>query len=175
MMGWVARHPWLWWLIWILALAGYLGFMVPVWRSDRNESDRIALALGAMSVVGVVVAAIALKWTRDAAVLADKTWRSQILYEETQRLDLIFDAVTASSSAKSPQEAMNRVLRAMGGLGEKDLPETWRLVQPWGNVIPPQTLDSGQLDKASEELVGILDSKRLARASLLNNELTKGV
>jgi hypothetical protein len=91
------------------------------------------------------------------------------LYEETQRLDLIFDAITASYSAKSPQEAMDRVLRAMGGLGENDLPETWRLVQPWGNASPPQKLDSDQLDKASKEVVGILDSKRIARASLLTN------
>jgi hypothetical protein len=169
MAGWVARHPRLWWLIWILALAGYLVFTIHVWHSDKNESDRIALVVGAMSVVGVVLAAIALKWTRDAAVLADKTWRSQILYEEIQRLDLIFDAITASYSTNSPQEAMGRVLRAMGGLGGKDLPETWLLVQPWSNASPPGKVNSDQLDKASREVVNILDAKRIARASLLTN------
>jgi hypothetical protein len=169
MKSWVAKHPWLWWPFWILALAGYLWFTICVWHSDQTESDRIALVVGAMSVVSVLLAAFALKWTRDAAVLADKTWRSQILYEETQRLDLIFDAITSSSSARSPGEAMGRVARAMGSLGATELPQTYALVQPWGSNPLPENLDQHQLNLASDEVVKKLDAKRDARASLLTN------
>jgi len=59
------------------------------------------------------------------------------------------------------------VLKAMGTLGAKELPQTWLLVQPWGNASQPEALNRGQLDKASDEVIGILDAKRLARASLL--------
>ena len=162
-MSWVARHPRIWWGLWAVALLAGAGLVAFLWYSDSKESDRIALVAVAMSLVGLVIAAFALRWTRETALIADRTLRAQVLSEDMQRLELITGAIRDGATSTSPTDAAKRLGTALGPFTETMLPMTYKLQRQWHAGRLP---DDSTINLARKEIADLLDAKRLARASL---------
>jgi hypothetical protein len=162
-MNWVARHPRIWWGLWAVASLAGAGLVAFLWYSDSKESDRIALVAVAMSVVGLVIAAFALRWTRETAVIADRTLWAQVLSEDMQRLELIAGAIRDGATSTSPTDAAKRLRTALGPFTGTMLPMTYELQQQWHKGRLP---DSSSINLARKEVADLYDAKRLARASL---------
>jgi hypothetical protein len=158
-----AKHGVIWWIIWAAVLAGLVALMAFLWRSDKHESDRIALVATAMSVVGVLIATVALKWTRDAVIIADRAMRAEILYEEMQRLEMIAGAINDSLKDAEPSESSTRLAKALGGLHRKVLPDTFALADSYERGEGPA---ADLVTKAIGEVTEHLEAKLLARTSL---------
>jgi phosphate/sulfate permease len=162
-MKWVAQHPRIWWGLWAVALLVGAGLVAFLWYSDSQESDRIALVAVAMSVVGLVIAAFALRWTRETVLIADRTLRAQVLSEDMQRLELIAGAIRDGATSTSPTDAAKRLGTALGPFTGTDLPRTVDLWRQWHeNRLP----DDSSINLARKEVADLLDALRLARASL---------
>ena len=158
-----AQHPVIWWGLWMLALLAGAGLVAFLWHSDKNGSDRIAFVAVAMSVVGLVIAAVALKWTRETAIIAERTLQAQVLSEDMQRLELIAGAVRDGTSSASPRDASERLVRALGPFTATQLPKTFELQQCWRKGSMP---DQCLIDRSRREVADRLDAERIKRASL---------
>src|SRR5262245_54363097 len=112
-----ARRRATWWLLWGLVLAGGVALMAFLWGMDKNAPDRIALVAVAMSVIGIVVAAAAAKWTREAVVIADRSLRAQSRSEEMSRLETI--AAAARECGHAVPGAAGRLTTALGPFTDK--------------------------------------------------------
>ena len=163
MMRRAARNPLLWWGPWLVVLAGGSALIAFLWHSDANEADRIALVAVAMSVVGVVIATVGVKWTRDAVVIADRSMRAEVLYEEMQRLERLGGAIRVCANLTSPKESASRLEEALGPFTETELPKSFELQQSCRSGSLP---DSSLIVRANQEVADALDAKRAARASL---------
>jgi hypothetical protein len=158
-----AQHPVIWWGLRTVALVVGAGFVAFLWHLDKNESDRIALVAVAMSVVGLVIAAVALKWTRETAIIADRTLQTQVLSEDMQRLELIAGAIRDGANSASPTDASERLVTALGPFTATQLPRTFELEQCWNKGSAP---DQWLINRARKEVADRLDAERIKRASL---------
>lgn len=163
----VARHGWVWWPLWIVMLAGIAALIGFLWHSDQTTADRISLLAVAMSVLGLVAAAAAAKWTREAVVVADKTLRIQTLSEDMERLETISDAVWDCALAK-PGAAVS-LAAAMGPFTAKDLPRTFELQQKCQNGDTP---GEALVREAINEVRTQLNARRGARATEIQRRTT---
>lgn len=165
----VARRRAAWWSMWCLVLAGGVALMAFLWRLDKKTPDRIALVAVAMSVIGIVVAAAAAKWTREAVVIADRSWWAQSLSEEMSRLETIAAAArecaaAARNSGYDGAEAAGRLAAALGPFTNKDLTHTFELEQKCRGGSTP---DANVVGDALKEITDALEARRVKRAALI--------
>jgi hypothetical protein len=167
-MRWVAKHPRIWWSLCGVLLAACAALMIYLGRGDHNPSDRIALVAAAMSVFGLAVAAVALKWTRETVVLSDRTLNLQILSEEMLRLETVFDAIQSFDQDPPPQDAAARLIKTLGPFTDKQLPEAFKLADSGGSSGASW---SGSTKCAYAEVAGKLDSIRIEKTNLSGRRL----
>ena len=165
-MKWAARHPFMWWSLWVIVLAVGVVVMVLLWRSDTKEADRISLIAAAMSLVGIIFAAFALKWTREAVVVADRTLRIQVLSEEMQRLEIILGAIQYSGQDPPPPDSAERLATAFGPFTASTLPRSFALQRARQTQSTPEP---DLIKDATKEVADALDAIRIKRASLITD------
>jgi hypothetical protein len=161
MTRYAVGHPRIWWSLWGAAWVAGVALVAYLWHWDSNDSDRIAFVAAAMSLMGLVIAAFALKWTREAAVIADRSLRAGILYEELQRFEWIYRVVHDCATA-APAKSATRLTAALGPLTEKKMPNTSALRTSCQNGSAPSKL----IADAILEVTDALDAKNKERASL---------